>query len=225
MKIVRPAILKKKYYNIYKEHGGRDTLEKINEDIKREKTQIVDKGEDVLSTETEEEIVIENDLDKLQSGGYRVKPYEVNLFPNAVNMGNDEKNILMSLAVGNICNMAKLTNSKTGIYKTCFPINKVYAKFDPNTTLSAKNRTNIVIYNELFTMYKDQKILKLNLVTKMPNEIILKLSKEERESIKTCFEKEKENIKRINSGNKQKVQKQQKQKYDQKKKKSKYYKK
>ena len=228
MKIVRPAILKKKYYNIYKEHVGLDTLEKINEDIKREKTQIVDKGEDVLSIETEEEIVIENDLDKLQSGGYRSKPYEVNLFPNAVNMGNDEKNILMSLAVGNICNMAKLTNSKTGIYKTCFPINKVYAKFDPNTTLSAKNRTNIVIYNELFTMYKDQKILKLNLVTKMPNEIILKLSKEERESIKTCFEKEKENIKRINIVNKQKVQKQQKQKkqkYDQKKKKGKYYKK
>jgi hypothetical protein len=63
------------------------------------------------------------------------------------------------------------------------------AKFDQNTTLTLKNRTKIVLYNELFTTHKDQKILKLNLVTKIPNDIILKIKKEYNEYIKTCFEK------------------------------------
>lgn len=76
--------------------------------------------------------------------------------------------VLMALSIGNIINIAKL--DKNGKYKTCFPIEKVYAKMDKNSTLTKKS--SIVMYNELFTTSKENKILKLNLVSTIPKIII-----------------------------------------------------
>ena len=184
MKIVRPAYLRKEYYNVYKEDGGKENLKKLNEEIIMEKNRIIDGDEDILDSNYK----INNNI--IQSAGYKARPYEVNLFPNANVMNSKDKNILMALSIGNICNLAKLTDEKKNIYKTCFPLSKRYANFDPNSTLTIKNRSKIVLYNELFTMRKDQKILKLNLVTKVPNDIILKLKKDYGPFIKTCFEKD-----------------------------------
>ena len=149
-----------------------------------EKNRIIDGDEDILDSNYK----INSNM--VQSAGYKARPYEVNLFPNASAMNSKEKNILMALAIGNICNLAKLTDEKKNIYKTCFPLSKRYAKFDANSTLTIKNRSKIVLYNELFTMRKDQPILKLNLVTKIPNDIILKIKKDYGPLIKTCFEKD-----------------------------------
>ena len=182
MKIVRPAELRKKYYNAYKNDGGKENIALINNEIKKQKNMIIDTDQDILDSDLE----ISSNI--LQSAGYVAKPYEINLFPNAMNSQSKDKNILTSLVIGNICNLAVLIDPKKNIYKTCFPTVKMQAKFDQNSTLTIKNRTKIVLYNELFTTHKDQKVLKLNLVTKIPNDIILKVKKEYKEYLKPCFE-------------------------------------
>jgi HrpA-like RNA helicase len=185
-KIVRPAHLRKEYYKEYKNDGAKENISEINKELQN-KNKIVDPDADLLS----DDIIIKvNNNNLIQNGGYEAKPYEINLFPEANKFDTKEKNILISLAIGNITNLAKIVDEKKNIYKTCFPIKKVFCKFDMNTTLSTKNRTKIVLYNELFTRRKDEKILKLNLVTKLPQEIILKIKKDYNNFIKTCFEKE-----------------------------------
>ena len=104
---------------------------------------------------------------------------------------NEEFNnmkVLMALSLGNITNFAKLVNKKDGKYKTCFPIEKVYAKTDRNTTLIKK--PDLIMYNELFTTSKDNKVLKLNLSTEVPKIIINELKNEYGTIIKSCFEKD-----------------------------------
>jgi pre-mRNA-splicing factor ATP-dependent RNA helicase DHX15/PRP43 len=104
---------------------------------------------------------------------------------------NEEFNnmkVLMALSLGNITNFAKLVNKKDGKYKTCFPIEKVYAKTDRNSTLIKK--PDLIMYNELFTTSKDNKVLKLNLSTEIPKIIINELKNEYGDIIKSCFEKE-----------------------------------
>jgi hypothetical protein len=96
--------------------------------------------------------------------------------------------VLMALTIGNICNLAKIINKKEGKYKTCFPIQKVYAKMDRNSTL-LKN-PDIVLYNELFTTSKEQKTMKLNIVTEVPKDIIKIIKDDYGNLIKSCFEKE-----------------------------------
>jgi len=195
MKIIRPAHLRKKYYNIYKNDGGKENISAINKEIQMKKYNIIDPDSDIIENYKDVDYHNLLDFDEInaknpQSGGYTTKPYEINLFPNAKNNHQSkEKNILTSLVIGNICNLAVLTDPKKNIYKTCFPTVKMLAKFDQNTTLTIKNRTKVVLYNELFTTYKNQKILKLNLVTKIPNDIILKIKEEYKNYIKLCFEK------------------------------------
>jgi hypothetical protein len=96
--------------------------------------------------------------------------------------------VLMALSLGNITNFAKLVNKKDGKYKTCFPIEKVYAKTDKNSTLIKK--PDLIMYNELFTTSKDNKVLKLNLSTEVPKIIVNELKNEYGTIIKSCFEKE-----------------------------------
>ena len=96
--------------------------------------------------------------------------------------------VLMALSLGNITNLAKLVNKKDGKYKTCFPIEKVYAKTDRNSTLIKK--PDLIMYNELFTTSKENKVLKLNLSTEVPKIIINELKNEYGTIIKSCFEKE-----------------------------------
>ena len=96
--------------------------------------------------------------------------------------------VLMALSLGNITNLAKLVNKKDGKYKTCFPIEKVYAKMDRNSTLIKK--PELIMYNELFTTSKDNKVLKLNLSTEVPKIIVNELKNKYGTIIKSCFEKE-----------------------------------
>ena len=96
--------------------------------------------------------------------------------------------VLMALSLGNITNFAKLVNKKDGKYKTCFPIEKVYAKTDRNSTLTKK--PELIMYNELFTTSKENKVLKLNLSTEVPKIILNELKNEYGDIIKSCFEKE-----------------------------------
>jgi HrpA-like RNA helicase len=180
MKIVQPPELKKKYYEQYKKDGALENLKEINKEINNMKNMIIDYDDDILNVNMK----LNNKM--LQNGGYSIKPYELNLFPNALLFDKKENNILMCLAIGNITNIARLFDKK-GMYLTCFPEKKVISKPDMNSTLSTK--PSLLLYHELFTMRKNQNILKLNLVTKLPTEITKILKKENEIFIKICFQK------------------------------------
>jgi hypothetical protein len=141
MKIIRPARLKKEYYNLYKNDGGKDDIKMIENEINN--NLIIDPDNNILDTE-----LYGGYIDEIKNRGYHSKPYEINLFPNSILLENKEKNILMSFIIGNLCNIAVLIDSNKKIYKTCFPINKVNAKFDQSTTLSQKYLPKYILYNE-----------------------------------------------------------------------------
>jgi HrpA-like RNA helicase len=220
MDIVRPVHLKIKYFEMYKNDGGRESIEElmnqlirsngsvniknyynsyvkngglksINELIsksKGNKNRVIDLEEDILETEIEMNPNTMQSNNSMKGGS---KPYEINLFPGAFDMGSKEKNILMAMGIGNITNLAILNEeSKNKSYMTCFPIKKVQANIDPKSSLTLKNRTKIVLYNTLFTTYKDQKILKLNLVTKIPPDVMIAI-RDQYKSIKLCNTKKK----------------------------------
>ena len=90
--------------------------------------------------------------------------------------------ILTSFALSNNTNIAKLVNKKNNIYQTTFPIEKVLAKMDRSTTL-LKN-PDYIMYYELFTTSNEQKLLKLNLTTEIPKDIINMLKKNNKNFIK-----------------------------------------
>jgi HrpA-like RNA helicase len=184
-KIVRPPELIKEHYEEYKKDGGIENLNQINKEIKYLKNQIIDSENNILET-----VLINKNLANkfIMEGGYKSKSYEINLFPDINKYNSNEKNILMALSIGNITNLAKLHMSKKKIYKSCFPMKKVNCKFDQNTTL--KTNPSIVLYNELFMRRKNENILKLNLVTKIPNDILSYLKNKYNDFIKICFEKE-----------------------------------
>jgi hypothetical protein len=179
-KIVKPPELRKKFYNQYKKDGAIESITEINKEIKQIKNMVIDPDDDILNAD----LPINNKI--IQTGGYLAKEYELNLFPNAEKSNSRQNNILMALALGNITNIAVLQDKK-GTYKTCFPQEKVYCKGDMGSSL--KSNPQHLIYHELFTMRKDQKILKLNLTTNVPTSIINNLKKTYSEFIKTCFEK------------------------------------
>ena len=202
MDIIRPLELRQKYFKEYKNDGGKENLRTIRNKIKNNSKMIIDPDSDDIfeiggpvSKADDSELIV-------QTGGFETKPYEINLFPEAnfTNMNSRDKNILMALAIGNITNMAKKVNAQKGLYKSCFPQEKIVVGIDRNSSLSKKNYSEHIMYNEIFMIQKN--MLKLNLVTKMPNEIVLKIKKNYGQFIKTCFEKNISPIKNIRKGKK-----------------------
>jgi len=183
MKIVRPPELRNKYYSEYKNDGNSGTKAQNSVEL------ITDSSADIFN---DAEFSDFDSTNIVQEGGYEHRSYEINLFPDAVDMGSFDKNIMMSLSIGNITNLAKLINKGKVLYKTCFPMKKVFAKFDRNTTLMPKNITKLIMYHELFTMSKTQPTLKLNICTKIPADIIAEIKKKYKMNIPNCFEEEKE---------------------------------
>ncbi len=196
-KVVQPPELKKKYFNELKKENKNISIQSINKEIKQNEN---------ISTPFEkiniEEINVNNKLTDTQTGGYSAKPYEINFFPNAVPFEKKEDNITMSLAHGLIINMAKLKNSKQGIYKTCFPIKKVDCRIDRNTSLKSKTKPAMLMYGELFQMREDQPILKLNFVNRLSKVVMDQLKIDYTDLLKEYSKKTKNNDNKKNYGKK-----------------------
>lgn len=83
--------------------------------------------------------------------------------------------ILCSFSIGHLSNIAILKNPKNSMYQTTFPMEKVFCKIDRNSSLSSKSK--IVMYYELFTTNAFNKILKMNISTKIDDKLIKILNK------------------------------------------------
>ena len=185
MKIIRPSQLKLEHFNAYRNDGGRDNINKIKRDIEYERKIIVD-ADDAKNIFNGGALNVEIDVPR-QNRVWTKKIYEIDLFKNIANQGGRIDNILMSFAMGNICNFAKLFDSRKSLYKTCFPIQKSIANLSRDTTLTSKVKPPIVIYHELFIL---QRQIKLNLTTMIPDKIVEQIKNRYRDFILTCFQKE-----------------------------------
>ena len=131
--------------------------------------------EEEMTEKEVEKMIKEMNMNSMQSGGYNAKPFEKNFFPSAIPFDNKEDNITMSLCSGLVTQFAKIKNSGKGIYRTCFPIKRIDCQFDRETSLIAKVKPSMAYYGELFQMRKEQRLLKLNFVGRIPTVVMDKV--------------------------------------------------
>ncbi len=213
MDIVQPSRLRYKNHKEYRNDGGiasKVTLK--NEMIDEKKNANVVAPEDRINLSPDMDDVIVEEINEIKDknknknkkGGFKIhdrfsfvqkagftnRPYEVNLFPNVVPFPDKDNNIMMALGHGLYINIAKHINQYK--YKACYPIEKVYCKPDPKTTLSLSQKPSFLFYNELFMMREDQKELKLNFVNKFPTVVLDEIKLKYKKYIEDCYKKEKD---------------------------------
>lgn len=203
MDIVQPPELKKKYFNELKKLQPNLMINKINEEIKNKKenemrldfeTSMIEtnknknKNKMNMNMKINEMIMMGGMLNKNE-----MKKYTLNLFPGLTVFEDREDNMTMALAMGSITNFAKLINQNRGVYKSCYPLEKVKCKFDRDTSLIQKVHPVLVYYGEIFRLRKDQDTLKLNFVNRIPTKVLDKIQEFYPEFIKEYLKKEKNN--------------------------------
>ncbi len=195
MDVIQPPELKKKYFNEAKAQNPNMTMVELNRQIKENKMndRLLDFEttlDDMYNEKPMNNILTE---EMMMGGGYEGKPYEKVFFPNLMMYEKKNDNICMALSLGLIINMAKLLNQKTAMYKTCFPIERTKCKFDRDTTLQTKVHPALVMYGELFKLRKEQPILKLNFVNRIPTTVLTQLKDYYPDLIKEYLKEEKNN--------------------------------
>jgi len=86
---------------------------------------------------------------------------------------NVDDNILLSLALGHVMNMAKL-NKSVGLnnYISCFAENKIPCKIASDSLINKKMNNEIVMFYEIFQSSNDIKSCKLNMVNIVPYHLL-----------------------------------------------------
>ena len=129
-------------------------------------------------------VLINNESNKIsQKGGNVINNTKTNILKDPIH------NIILSFCIGGITNIAKLHDKKSFTYKTCYPIKNTLCKIDRNSSLTLKNASQYVVYNELFMARKGINILKLNLVSKIPADVLKVLKKYYKKDIDRCDRK------------------------------------
>jgi len=126
---------------------------------------------------------------KTMSGGYmrRIEEEEqaAKLEKNVKRFDNEDDNIMMSLGIGNIVNLAIKMKGQKDTYTSCFAQVKKQCKFDRDTML--KGFPEIVMYGELFMGQVDARMLKLNLVNTIPDNVFDCIKENYGQYIKYCI--------------------------------------
>ena len=161
--IIRPVELKIKYFDEYQKDGGKYSLVELKKQkIEKRNALKADGEEDVIQiggSGDGDNVVVP--LSKKQA---RVIPsYELNFFPDAVDLGSRDNNILKCLLLGCGFNLAE--NQQGNIYKTVFPIRPKLGLPDMNSTFNTTKGHSHIIYGQLFMSSKTARYLKFNIVT------------------------------------------------------------
>jgi hypothetical protein len=122
-----------------------------------------------------------------------MKKYSLDLFPGLQKFEDREDNMTLAFAMGSIINYAKLINQNWGLYKSCYPLEKIKCKFDRDTSLIQKVHPALVYYGEIFRLRKDQDTLKLNFVNRIPTKVLDIIEQFHPELMKEYMKKEKNN--------------------------------
>lgn len=124
-----------------------------------------------------------------QDGGYLKlieKQEAINkLEPNVKRFETEEENIMMSLAIGNFVNFAIKAKQGDNIYTSCFAQTKKFAKINKDSFLNTYPK--IIMYDEMFMSSRDAKFLKLNIVSKIPDNVFARIKENYGQYIKYCI--------------------------------------
>jgi HrpA-like RNA helicase len=180
MSIVHPPELKKKYFNELKKNNTNVSMKNIEKEIQmnhQNNNQGIEMETTIFENKVPKHAKEEMEMEMMMMGGFskNKKPYEVNYFPTLQPSQDKYENMSLSLCMGLIINMAKLVNQNKALYRTAFPLKKIDCRFDRDTSLIAKTHPSLVYYGELFKLRKDQPILKLNFVNRIPSSVVSQL--------------------------------------------------
>ena len=173
----------------------------------REITKIIKNITSSKNFETMNEVLINNESNNESSATIIKKKKGGNLINNTkTNILKDNvHNIILAFCIGGVTNIAKLHDKKSMTYKTCFPFKNTLCKLDMKSSLTSKNATQYVVYNELFMARKGQNILKLNLISKIPADVLKVMKKYYKKDIDKCDRKLDVNSSKSSKSNSKKV--------------------
>ena len=103
---------------------------------------------------------------------------------NVKRFEKEDDNIMMALAIGNFVNIATLGKGQRNLYMSCFSTKKTPCKIDMDSFV--RGTPNIVLFEEIFMSSVDSRLLKLNMVNVLPNNVWERISKEYGKYIKFC---------------------------------------
>ena len=166
----------------------------INEHISiMEVNSVLDELEEgvVDIVESPESLVNEDKLLK-QYGGFirRIEKEEEmdKLEPNVKRFEKEDDNIMMALAIGNFVNISSLSNGKgqggKNMYVSCFATKKTPCRIDMDSFV--RGNPQIVLFEEIFMSSEDARVLKLNMVNILPNNVWERIKSEYGKYIKFC---------------------------------------
>ena len=92
---------------------------------------------------------------------------------------------MMSLAIGNFVNFAIKAKQGDNIYTSCFAQTKKFAKINKDSFLNTYPK--IIMYDEMFMSSRDAKFLKLNIVSKIPDNVFARINENYGQYIKYCI--------------------------------------
>jgi hypothetical protein len=132
-----------------------------------------------------------NNIDKdivLQNGGFirRIAKEEEmeKLEQNVKRFEKEDDNIMMALAIGNFVNISMLGKGQRDTYVSCFATKKTPCKIDRDSFV--RGNPKFVLFEEIFMAAEDARMLKLNMVNVLPNNVWERISNEYGKYIKFC---------------------------------------
>ena len=182
---LRPYQAKKPFKELSKADKQRLSIIEVNEvldtvDLSTDPIQDIKDIQEIQEIQDIQEIQAIDNINNeiaMQSGGFirQINKEEelAKLEPNVKRFDKEEDNIMMALAIGNFINLAKIKNGSNDIYESCFAEKKKFAKINDKTFLSGNPK--IIMYHELFMSNINTKFLKLNMVNKLPNNVLEKI--------------------------------------------------
>ena len=91
---------------------------------------------------------------------------------------------MMALGIGNFVNIAILGKGQRDTYMSCFSTKKTPCKIDRDSFV--RGNPKFVLFEEIFMAAEDARMLKLNMVNVLPNNVWERISKEYGKYIKFC---------------------------------------
>jgi hypothetical protein len=126
---------------------------------------------------------------KMQSGGFvrRIEKEEEmsKLEKNVKRFEKEDDNIMMALAIGNFVNIATLAKGQRNMYESCFATTKKMCRIDMDSFV--KVNPKIVLFEEIFMGAADARMLKLNMVNVLPNNVWERVKSDYGKYIKFCL--------------------------------------
>ena len=194
--------------NIFVQKNNKQNWDKIKRNT-RDITKVIKKIATSKNFQNMNEVLINDESNtdnNVKKGGSLINNTKTNILNDNIH------NIILAFCIGGVTNIAKLHDKKSMTYKTCFPFKNTLCKLDMKSSLTSKNATQYVVYNELFMARKGQNILKLNLISKIPADVLKVMKKYYKKDIDKCDRKITMNEQKSKSKLKSKVKKSVKQK-------------